>query len=105
MNNLHDGFSTILQIATDRTSDAHKLTPMSKKPELAFEFITHYTDEEQVVLDIFAHSGSTFIAAIQSNRVVFGIELEPKYCQCIIDRIKKFDNSLKIFKNGVEIVN
>ena len=105
MNNLHDGFSTLLQIATDRTSEAHKVTPMSKKPELAFEFIGHYTEENEIVLDLFCHSGSTLIAAHQLKRKMYGMEIEPKYCQCVIDRISEFDPSLEIKKNGITFVN
>ena len=105
MNNLHDGFSTLLQIATDRTSEVHKTTPMSKKVELPAEFISHYSNEGDIVLDFFGHSGSTMVAAHQLNRRCNMIEIEPKYCQCIIERMIKLDPLLKVTRNGQEYEN
>ena len=96
MNNLHDAFSTVLQISTDRTSDTHKDLPMSKKPELPGAFISHYSQEGEIVLDLFAHSGSTMIAAHQLGRKCYAQEIEPKYCQHIINRIRKLEPDIKI---------
>lgn len=52
------------------------------------------------VYDAFLGSGSTMVAAHQLNRKCYGMELEPKYCQVIIDRMLKLDNGLQILKNG-----
>ena len=40
------------------------------------------------------------VAAHQLNKQCYGIELEPKYCQIIIDRMKKLDPTLTIKRNG-----
>ena len=45
-------------------------------------------------------SGSTMIAAHQLDRVCYGMELDPKYCQVIIDRMLNLDENLKIKING-----
>jgi DNA modification methylase len=57
----------------------------------------------ETCFDGFLGSGSTMIAAHQLNRKCYGMELDPKYCQVIIDRMKKLDPSLTIKRNGIEI--
>jgi len=52
------------------------------------------------VLDLFLGSGSTMAAAHQLNRKCYGMELDPKYCQVIVDRMHKLDPSLEIKING-----
>jgi 16S rRNA G966 N2-methylase RsmD len=55
------------------------------------------------VLDLFIGSGSTMVAAHQLKRKCYGMELDPKYCQVILDRMRKLDTTIKIKKNGVEL--
>jgi DNA modification methylase len=57
----------------------------------------------ETCFDGFLGSGSTMVAAHQLNRKCYGMELDPKYCQVIIDRMKKLDPSLTIKRNGIEI--
>jgi len=100
MNNLKDGFSTIVDVATERTLESHKVTRMSKRVELPALFIQHYTQIGEGVLDVFLHSGSTMVAAHQLKRKCYGMELDPKYCQVIIDRMLKLDPELDVRING-----
>jgi DNA modification methylase len=58
--------------------------------------------EKGLVIDVFLGSGSTMVAAHQLKRRCYGMELEPKYCAVIIDRMAKLDPSLKITRNGKE---
>lgn len=57
----------------------------------------------QSVLDLFLGSGTTMAASHQLKRKCFGMELDPKYCQVIVDRMKKLDPSLVIKKNGIAL--
>ena len=88
MNNLKDGFTTILEIPSARILKDHKLTPMAKRIALPFAFISHYMTPGQTVLDCFAHSGSTMMAAQQFGVNSANIEIEPRYCQFMIDRFR-----------------
>jgi site-specific DNA-methyltransferase (adenine-specific) len=53
-----------------------------------------------LLIDLFLGSGSTMAASHQLKRKCYGMELDPKYCQVIIDRMKKLDPTLKIKRNG-----
>ena len=70
------------------------------KPIKVMEWCIEYLDEKPI-LDIFSGSGSTMVASHQLKRKCYGMELDPKYCQVIVDRMKKLDPSLLIKKNGV----
>jgi DNA modification methylase len=98
INNLNDGFSTLIQVATDRAG--RKEMPMAKKIELPATFIQHYTDTGNIVLDLFGHSGSTMMACEQLNRRCYMQELEPKYCYAIVDRFLKKYPETEIKRNG-----
>ena len=56
--------------------------------------------ESKTIVDLFLGSGSTMVAAHQLNRKCYGMELDTKYCQVIIDRMHKLDPSIEIKING-----
>jgi len=56
--------------------------------------------DKGLVLDFFLGSGSTLVAAHQLKRKCYGMELDPKYCQVIVNRMLKIDPSLVIKRNG-----
>jgi len=74
--------------------------PTQKPISLSEKAITNSSDKNDLVVDIFLGSGSTMVAAHQLNRKCFGMELDPKYCQVIVDRMHKLDPSLEIKING-----
>ena len=68
--------------------------------ELASEYIKAITDVNQITSDSFLGSGTTMVAAHQLKRKCYGMELDPKYCQVIIDRMQKLDEKLEVKING-----
>ena len=71
--------------------------------DLASYFVSNFS--EKSVIDLFLGSGTTMVASHQLKRKCYGMELDPKYCQVIIDRMKKLDPSLEIKRNGEIIRN
>lgn len=72
----------------------------TQKPVALAVWAFDYFKEVKTVMDLFTGSGSTLIACHQTNRLFFGMEIEPKYCQVIIDRMLKLDPTIEIKKNG-----
>lgn len=72
-----------------------------KPIEIVSKSINNSSLENHLVLDLFLGSGSTMVAAHQLKRKCYGMELDSKYCQVIIDRMRKLDPTLTIKKNGV----
>jgi DNA modification methylase len=79
------------------------LHPTQKPVELASMAIENILETNKIVLDLFLGSGTTMVASHQLKRRCYGMELDPKYCQVIIDRMKKLDPTLIIKKNGVPL--
>jgi DNA modification methylase len=79
------------------------LHPTMKPIELISNEMQISSNKNSLVFDLFLGSGSTMVAAHQLKRKCYGMELEPKYCQVIIDRMRKLDSSLIIKRNGVEL--
>ena len=68
------------------------------------DFAAHFIQNfcENSVLDLFLGSGTTMVASHQLKRKCYGMELDPKYCQVIIDRMRNLDPNIKIKRNGAD---
>ena len=64
--------------------------PTMKPIKLMGRLIKNSSRQEELVLDTFGGSGSTLIACEQLNRTCYMMELDPKYCDVIIDRWEQF---------------
>lgn len=81
----------VWQVARQTTS-GH---PTSKPIALCARAIGYSSKTGDVVYEPFAGSGSTLIACEQLGRTCYGMELEPKYCQVIIERYKAYCDKQK----------
>jgi DNA modification methylase len=81
--------------------DIRSLHPATFPIELPTEYIKAISNENDIIAEPFTGSGTTMVASHQLNRKCYGMELDPKYCQVIIDRMIKLDPSLEIKRNGL----
>jgi DNA modification methylase len=58
------------------------------------------TNQNDIIVEPFTGSGTTMVASHQTNRICYGMELDPKYCQVIIDRMLKLNPTLEVKRNG-----
>ena len=72
----------------------------TQKPIALVEWCFNNYEAKDLILDIFLGSGTTMVASHQLKRKCYGMELDPKYCQVIIDRMQKLDSELQIKING-----
>jgi site-specific DNA-methyltransferase (adenine-specific) len=103
--NQHKGFSTLLQIAKIHSSKVGTIHKQEKKVELPYVFIEHFSKIDEICLDLFLGSGTTMVASHQLNRKCYGMELDPKYCDVIVNRMIKLDPNLRIKRNGVDVTD
>ena len=61
-----------------------------KPVELVAKSLINSSRKGDVVLDLFGGSGTTLIAAEQTERVAHLMELDPKYASVIIERVRKY---------------
>jgi DNA modification methylase len=64
--------------------------PTPKPVELVADALLDVTERGDIVLDPFAGSGTTIIAAQKTGRTAYTLELDPSYVDLIIRRFEKF---------------
>jgi len=73
---------------------------LTEKPvELAARALQYSSRPGENVLDLFGGSGSTLIAAEQHKRHAFIMELDPLYCDVIVERWQKFTGRMATRQN------
>jgi DNA modification methylase len=81
---------------THSQQDNHKACFPVALPFKAIELVKKCN----LVLEPFCGSGSTMVAAHQLGRKCYGMELDPKYCQVIVNRMRALDDTLTVKING-----
>lgn len=73
--------------------------PTSKPPTLYEKAIRRCTKPGDIILDIYGGSGSSLLAGEMLKRKVHTCEIEPVFCQLIINRFEKYANTKAIKLN------
>lgn len=69
-----------------RKDTTEYIHPTEKPDWLVMKAIRNSSLHDQIVLDLFSGSGSGFIACEKTGRKMYGMELDPKFCDVIIRR-------------------
>ena len=76
---------------------------LTQKPvELAVRAMQYSSKAGDNVLDLIGGSGSTLIGAEQTGRNAYLMELDPPYCDVIVDRYQRFTGNAAILQRTGE---
>jgi len=78
--------------------------PTIKPIELITKAVFNSSKQDDIVLDLFLGSGSTLIASQKTGRICYGMELDCRYIDVIIERWCEYTGIRNIKKNGKDIV-
>ncbi len=98
---LESGKTTVWSIARANVNDY--VHPTQKPVELPARAMVNSTKQGDIILDQFLGSGTTLIACEKMNRVCYGLELDPKFMDVIIQRWVNYTGKTTIKKNGQEV--
>jgi site-specific DNA-methyltransferase (adenine-specific) len=82
-------------LTVSRAGEVSRSHPTQKPVELLIQLIEMSSNRGDIVFDPFAGGGSTCVAAILAGRRAIGIELDERYCEGMVIRVKE---ALKILK-------
>lgn len=91
------------RIFSNHWGGEEKLHP-TMKPILLMDWCIKFFDSKPI-FDPFIGSGSTMVGGHQLNRVVYGMDNDPKYCQITINRMLKLEPDIDIKINGKKYIN
>lgn len=93
-----EGRNTIWTMKREPVADYKH--PTQKPVELIMYALHNSSKVDDIILDPFIGSGSTLIACEKTNRLCYGLELDPRYCDVIVQRWCEFTNNNQVVKNG-----
>lgn len=65
-----------------------RLHPTQKPVALLSEIVNRWTEDKSLIVDPFAGSGATLVAAARNGRRGYGVELDPEYVDVIVKRLE-----------------
>jgi len=84
----------------DISKDINYKHPTQKPIELAIRAIKNSSKINDIIEDLFGGSGSTLIACEKLNRICYMMEIDPIYCDVIINRWENYTGKKAVKING-----
>ena len=91
------GYAGIWEMTTVRANKEH---PAMFPVELPWRCIKMHSDKGGIVLEPFSGSGTTIIAAEQTGRLCYAMELSPVYCDLAVKRWEEFTGEKAVKLEG-----
>ena len=91
---------TETDVLRERKQLVNDLHPTMKPIRLLARLIQNSSDRGDAVMDLFGGSGSTMIACEQLGRRSYLMELDPKFCDVIVQRWESFTGGKAVLLNG-----
>jgi len=98
-NNLINKPTTVIHCDKPNKSDLH---PTMKPIKLIGKLIINSSKRKDLIVDLFGGSGSTLIASEQLDRICYTMELDPHYCDVIIERWQNLTKQEATRSDGVK---
>lgn len=86
----HYLWSGLLREGNRKMELKERVHPTQKPVGLLINILNDYSDINNNILDLYGGSGSTLIACEETNRNCYMMEIDPYYCQVIINRWEEF---------------
>jgi DNA modification methylase len=83
----------------EKKPSANRLHPTMKPVEIVERALVNSSKAGDLVLDLFMGSGTTLIACHKNNRISYGMELDPIYCDVIVKRWEEFTGKRVVLIN------
>jgi DNA modification methylase len=90
----------VWSIPRESTAYVH---PTQKPVALAIRALSNSSNRNDIVLDLFGGSGSTLIAAQETNRTAYLMELDPHYVDVICARFQKLTGVLPVLESSGKV--
>ena len=68
--------------------------------ELANRYILMYSERNGILYEPYCGSGSTLIACEKTNRICYGMEIDPHYCDVVVNRWEQYTGQKAEVLNG-----
>jgi site-specific DNA-methyltransferase (adenine-specific) len=80
---------SVFHFGIDRRPNGKSWHPTAKPLALLESLVKTYSDPNTMILDPFAGSGTTLVAALKTGRRAVGIELNESYCEVAAERLRQ----------------